>query len=65
MSTKSLEIISSAVSDSFDLLDESALDSIRGGAVSCSKTYSQDDNGKISCGCGYTNTKPAIKQISN
>lgn len=42
-----------AKSDEFDLLDPKALDEILGG-LSCKKDY-KDNNGSISCGCGYKN----------
>jgi hypothetical protein len=53
------EIINQANGDYFDLLDENALDLIRGGTeaavVKCGKGYSED-GGTIKCSCSYSST---------
>ena len=51
-----IEIINQANNDHFDLLEDNALDLIRGGAVKCKENYSLGDNGTVKCGCGYSNS---------
>jgi len=55
-----LEVLNSGSSDNVSLLSDEAMSEALGGKISCKKGFDLEDNGAITCACGYSNNTPII-----
>lgn len=53
-----LEILNAGGSENVSLLSEEDMSEVLGGAISCKKGYALEDDGAVSCACGYKSDRP-------